>query len=310
MNRPSLNAAGIVLAFALVASIARGADQPPQVQVLRYLGSGKAGTPHGPRVLLSGVAVVNGRTVQLPLQVANDAKPQDGPKKELQSSVEGLKRGDYIEVTLETDKNGTISVTKIEPYTLKPGEDSPNGFVFHETYDKTEGSKTNHMVKLSKFGQEVLAIIPTHKDDTGALVPDADVTAAAGKLKDGDVAWAQLAPGRMPLVTGLGPWSDPQTGKLVKVETQEEDGQKHDVVQIDKDGTPVTLLVPGSLEGKKWVSDYKVLSAVKRLRPGSQVQYMAFENSGGKLVLHEIEAAKPQAKTASGTGTPAKPAAK
>ena len=80
-------------------------------------------------------------------------------------------------------------------------------------------------------------------------------------------------------------------GKMTEAEVA--NGLKGPAVEIEQDGKPVTLLIPGKMAGQKWVPDMKVAGMAKGTRTGTAVLVKTRE-SDGKTFLKEM---KPAPKT-------------
>jgi hypothetical protein len=261
------------------------------------------GTEQGNRggqqvTIVVATALANGQRIKLavPNETPRGAKAPatPAPKKEIMTAVGKLKAGDICK--LDVGKEGTLGfvVTSIEPYDAKPGEDTPNGYVFSKTYDKP-GKVASTLVVLTKLGVEHQFTIAMKKDEKGVMAQDPDVVAAIGKLQPGNTVWIQQQ-GKS-VLTVIEPYVEPQNGKLGKVGETEIDGHKVPSAEVETDGgKTVTLLVPVNQVGKLFVPDRTIKAELGKVRMGSQVQFRVHED-GDKLWLREI------------TPAPAKPAA-
>ena len=116
---------------------------------------------------------------------------------------------------------------------------------------------------------------------------------ALDNLKEGDVVYATLVPGRVPMLAAVYPYKDPQSGKLVKMTEQELDGRKAPAAEIDAaDGSKITAFVPGKLVNKRWVPDQMMVRQVRLIRPNSEILFVTHDQDG-KPVLIQIAKAPP-----------------
>jgi len=251
-------------------SIAFAADEP---QVYRYKENKKVRVQGEEHVVLLVEAPRGGHPGRL--VVPNE----DGkPKKDLMSAVDGLSAGSLIQATTQNEKGAPMLQT-VASYSTKPGEDTPNGYVFIESKPAKEGSKDQAVV-LSKLGEKTTVAVPGDAD--------ASVTDVVQKLKKQDPVWVDLSPGRQPTLLAILPYEEPKTGKLLKVAPADVEGHKGFEAQIDDNGKITHALIPGKMHNKVWVTDQRVLSSARRLRAGSEIRYRVQEVSGTTW-LREIQ---------------------
>lgn len=271
------------VAFALIALINIPSVAAEKGDVFKFLGGGEGNAAGHKAAFVNLQPLTGGAPVRL--FVANDDKNQ--PRSEIIGKLKDLQPGQLVRVELEK-WNGNPAVRSIEQVTVKPGEDTPHGFVFAEAY---QDLKTHQqVVKLTRYGQPVVVAVPMTKDG-----PDAALMDRVNKFKEGDVVLAQLASGRVPQLLSIYPYSAPQTGKVQKVEEKEVEGQKRTAVVIDAEGKTVTALVPGKTVNKRWQSDPQIQRAAKSVRPGTEVDFISLDDDG-KTLLIDIQKARPAPK--------------
>ena len=142
--------------------------------------------------------------------------------------------------------------------------------------------------------------LPNVKDEKGKPTPDPDLVNAVQTLKQGDVVYALFAQiGRVPVLTAVYPYSEPQTGKVTKVSDQAMDNNgKTTAVDIEtSDGKTITALVPGKVSNKHWVADPNLLRLAHSFKAGTDVVYMA-RTDGDKTFLIDIAKARQHRATA------------
>jgi hypothetical protein len=265
--------------------------------VVKYVAHKEKVPYQGKLVMVLGVEPLEGgRTMELVV------KNQDMNKKEYNpvlntDNVNALQKGDPIKIRLD-DSRPKPMVTYLKKYDLKPGEENPKTFVFENFFQQGEGRQAYTAVVLSKFDEFKTVAVPQKKTKEGQAEPDAEIGALLPELKTGDVVEAEIRNGQpVPVLVSLERYSPPQTGKFLKlVEEDVAEGQKGSAVEIDQGGKTVKALVQGKLQGKKWVTDGKVLAAARKLKPEAEVVYRT-RTEGEKLWLKEIEPApKPRDK--------------
>ncbi len=281
-----------VTAFVLMLPLARPAAADDLVG--KFITARRAQFAGMPRLVVEVTSVANGRSVNLAVPNQDEKKAMFDPNPALLSIVKSLKPGDVVKATFAMQNNSAIVQTLVV-YPLKPGEELPNAFVFGESYDKKEGKIDYQMIDAKRFDQAITFVIPNKKDASGELAPDPQMLADAGKFKSGDIVLIDAAPGRPhPTIKSIELYTAPVAGHFVKSEDHEvEAGQKTTAVELEADGKTITALVPGHLDGKKWVVDAKVLGEVKRLRPNSDVMFRLAEDNG-KSWIRAIEMAPKQ----------------
>jgi len=227
---------------------------------------------------------------------------QYDPDSHLLDSVQDLKSGDLVEVTVAMPRNGRPAMLhSIRPYELKPGEDQPNGYVFAGSDEQQSGSSTQTVVELRKLGQKIKVSVARTKSAAGAYESDPKIVADLSQFKEGDSVFAEISGGT--LVT-IEPYTAPQLGKLIKIDETEVDGHKVKTAHIDQDGKTIDAMVPGKANGRAWSPDTMITRQLSRLKPGEQVQFRT-KDDGGKSWIRSIEPAPKNA-----TETPAQPATK
>lgn len=242
-------------------------------------------------------------------QVARVAIPNKGgnrvqydPDNHLADAVQDLKPGDLVEISVEMPRLGRPAMLRsIKPYELKPGEDQPNGYVFAGTDEQQSGSSTQTIVELTKLGQKIKVSVARTKSAAGAYEADPKIVSDLSQFKEGDSVFAEISGGT--LIT-IEPYTDPQFGKLIKIDETEVDGHKVKTAHIDQDGKTIDAMVPGKANGRAWSPDTMITRQLSRLKPGEQVQFRTKDDSG-KSWIRSIEPAPKNA-----AETPAQPATK
>lgn len=284
------------------AAVATGAIQSASAQekkktrmVVKYAGhqdDGKHRYLGKPVMLLAVEPVEGGRPVELVVPNKDMGARGDkfDPIPQVADVVRGLKRGDTIKIELDESKPSPF-VTYAKPYKLKPGESEPNAYVFENTFRKEEGRSTYTAVVLSRYEEHTTFAVQQRRDKEGDMASDAAILDLLQKLKTGEIVEAEIKDGgRTPVLTGLERYAPPQTGKFVKMAEQDVDGQKAPAVELEREGKPLTALVAGKMQGKRWVADARVLAAAKKLKADADVVYRARDDEG-KLWLKEIQPA-------------------
>ncbi|MDB5329726.1 MAG: hypothetical protein JWP03_877 [Phycisphaerales bacterium] len=269
----------VVVAGLCMLSPALGKDE----ETVAKFGAMSKGNAAGHQAYMIIALGVNGKQLSLVVPNEDDRKPMPVPKAEVYDVAKGLKSGDWIKVSYDS-MPPLLVIKTLETYTLKPGEDTPNGYVFRGAADKEVGKAKNTYVTVTKFGQEMVFAIATRKIEKGGTEPEPELQTAANNFKEGDAVWIQL---QGKTVTAIEPYTQPLTGKVVKVSETEVDDHKTPSAEVDQEGKTLTLLVPGKLNGKIWTPDPKLAGEVKKLKPGAAIQFRTHEE-GDKVWVREI----------------------
>ncbi len=229
-----------------------------------------------------------------PVQVGITNKDEKGykvdPVTDILDQIKAVAPGDMVKViyTIESDK--THMMRSIAAYPMQPGMELPNAYLFHEMYDHSENHNVLTLVDAKRFDKVTSFALPNKKDSTGAMAPDPDLTASINKLKDGQVVLINATNGvKYPVIKSIEVYNTPQSGTLKAIKPADVDGNKTTEADIEVDGSPVTVVVPGHLEGKRWTVDGKVLSELRKFKPGAMVTFRIVEDNGNSY-LRDIEA--------------------
>jgi hypothetical protein len=239
---------------------------------------------------------VDGKVIRVGVQNKDAPNSQDeaykaDPQTELVDQIKAVAPGDIVKLEYTMEEDGTYMMKSIAPYPMEPGMELPNAYLFKEMYDHTEQTATKTLVDLKRFDDVVTFSLPAKKDSSGAMAPDPELVAALGKLKEGQIVLVDATPGSPNrILRSIEPYNTPQTGKITSIKLTEVDGNKTTAAEIDVDGTPVTVVVPGKLDGKRWVVDSKVLSKLRNFRPGANVTFRIITDNGTSY-LRDIKAA-------------------
>lgn len=250
------------------------------------------GTSQGNGVMMVSLTIIGPGGSRIRLAVPNEKMTKGAtgtpqPKKDLAAVIKKLNPGDVVKISAEKGELGPTLIS-IDPYDAKPGEDTPNGYVFSKTFDNP-GKNPTLTVVLTKFGVEFKFFVATKKDEKGVPVQDPDVLAAIDKLQSGNSVWIQYIQqsGKL-ILQSIEPYVDPKLGKLGKQADTEVDGHRVPSAEVETDGGKiVTLYVPVKEVGKAFLPDKTVLAQLKKLKMGTQVAYRVHEE-GDKLWLREI----------------------
>jgi hypothetical protein len=292
--RPRAILAAVLASLTLFAAVRPAAAQEKKKThlVVRYVAHQEDGRYRyqGKPLMVLAVESLDGRQAEL-LVPNRDMSKNDriDPLPRVLDTVRALKKGDPIRIELDDAKPRPF-VVDVKPYKLKPGETDPKAYVFENSYRKEEGRSSYTAVVLSRFDEHTTYAVQQKRDKDGDMSSDPAIIELLPKLKTGDVVEAEIKPGATPVLTGLERYAMPQNGKFVKLTEQDVEGQKAPAVELEREGKPVTAVVVGKLQGKRWVPDGRVVAASRKLKPDAEVVFRA-RDDGGKLWLKEIEPA-------------------
>lgn len=220
---------------------------------------------------------------------------------DLETTIGKLTKGDVVELKLSS-WNGVMQIDYIKKIDVKPAEEAPHGFIFQEFYN--EQGTGNPIIRVTKFGESYELTIQNVKGEKGAVEPDPELLDAVQKFKAGEAVYIQANPGRVPIVTEIFPYTDPQQGKVTKVSQVEVEGGKTAQMDIEtNDGKTVTALVPGKMANKRFVPNSILANQVHSMKPGTEVQYTTRSANGKTYLVEVARAPKPAVSGKVGSGS-------
>jgi hypothetical protein len=268
--------------------------------VIKYGGTlYKAINGTGPHEVFRGLALPNGQPVTLAIANADESKPTYAPDPKVEAAMKEFKPGDFIDIVCAPGKMASIAplVQTATAYAVQPGEEDPHGYVFEESFTQKHGNQDTNIVTLSRFKQKAMYLVPTHLDG-GDVVADDVMLGIVGKLQPKQVVYAQVTGGPTPMVTLLAPWANHFTGKFVKFDEKvavDTDNDMGPAVELtDSTGKAVTALIPGTLQGKRWVPQSPLMTEARRLKPGSEVDFITADSGDNRIWLVNIATPKPE----------------
>lgn len=260
-------------------------------------------------MVIVGFDPLTGTRRQFPV---NNQPPQDKtkppkyePNPRVAGNVNDAKPGSFLKLEVKAGMNNTVYAERAEPFEPAAHEEEPGTFVVYEAFKDTVDGTDVFKVTLTKFGKFFECYAPMVPAEGGkGKVPDPQVVAQAEAVKKKDVVEATIAPqGGMLVVTSVDPYQEQKQGKFTKLADADVAGQKGQAVDVQgSDGQTATLLVPGKLTGKKWVSDAGVLAEARKVKPGTAVLYRTREVEGKTYVRQIVAAPKESGKVAKAGG--------
>jgi nitrogen regulatory protein PII len=290
----------------------RSCDEVPSDQhldtyevVVKYSGKlykGSNGT--GIHELFQGLQMPNGPVITFAI-INDESKPAYTPDQKVEVALKAFNAGDVIDlICIPSKARGGAPLISSQyiptAYTVRTGETDKNGWVFEEQFTHKEKQRDVQVVTLSRFKQKSMFLIPTHPDpaNPGDMLPDEIIMGIIGKLKPQDVVYVQAGTGNNPTIKMLAPWANHATGKFAQFDTDkpvDANNNTGPAVEVtDASGKTVTALIPGSMNGKKWVADGTVVGQARRLKADAEVDYLTADSGDGRIWLVSIAAAKPE----------------
>jgi hypothetical protein len=255
-------------------------------------------------MVISGTEVLTGKQRQFGVENEEPQNKNKGPKYDpktrVAEAVKDMKPGEYLKIEPKEMKNSSVAwVDKAEVYKPAEHEEEPGVYIMFEAYKKEEGGANNYVVSLTKFAKFFDCYAPMVQDEKKNSVPDPEIVRVGEAAKKKDIVQATITQqGKFLVVTSLDPYQAKQEGKFGKVAEADVAGQKGQAVEVEQDGKSVTLLLPGKLSGKRWVTDPGLLADAKKMKPGTAVEFHTREVEG-KTYLRQLAAAPKE------TGKPA-----
>jgi TusA-related sulfurtransferase len=201
-------------------------------------------------------------------------------------ALKTMKPGDLVEATGKQDNNQDI-VASFQVYALRDGEERPEVFLY--VSDSAGAS-----VKLYKMGQFSEPKLPTVADAAGKSAPDPKLAEALSKVSPGQMVQVEFQPHSNPqILQSIEVFPSPETGVVSKLADADvpgagaAPGAKTPSIEITIGSDVKTVLVPGRLEGNKWVPDAKLARQLKMFKVGDKVRLRA-RADGEQFWLREI----------------------
>ncbi len=155
--------------------------------------------------------------------------------KDIMDFAQELKPGDYVSLTYGA-AGSYLFVSRIEAYSLKLGEDLPGMFLFSKCATEKVKDKDVTGIKVTRFGAELVLVVPQAKNDQGKMAPKEDLMKAIDGFKPGNVVEVKFSGTNLQSIKAYQP---PQLGVFQKVEKVKVD---------DKDVTTVKIRIEGDIQ--------------------------------------------------------------
>lgn len=223
---------------------------------------------------------------QIRLILPNSDRDRYSPKKEDADLVSGMQPGQFVQATSHL-ADGAMTIDSVASWSPRPGEETPHGYVYL-TSGASDKNPADLQVALMKFGEPVNITVPGQPGADGTAAPDPAIAAELKQVEQGDVVWADVIPGKTPVLAAIVHWSEAQQGRLMRVGPADVDGQRGFAAEIATDTKPVTALIPLTTQKGKSSTDPRLLAAARKVGNGSQVLFRVRED-GEKTWLLEIE---------------------
>lgn len=282
----------------------------PDPVVIKVESAGKGKVMAEEVYTVTGIDVMTGQKRVFAVENQRPQNPRDLPKYDpnprVKEEVDKVKPGEYLKIEPKWNRWGggqTYTapagnygrnaqapaewIDDAEPYLLTEHEEEPGVFVYDGSFlDDLEagGQKVEiYAIELIKLGRPIKAMAPMVPEGK-KMIPDPVLMAQAEELMKAyrENAKTRNAPkmvieatisqqGEYFFVTAIDAYQAPRTGTLTKVTEVDIDGNKGQAVEIDENGKAVTMLIPGKLVGKRWVTDFGIAAFAKKAKPGTPV---------------------------------------
>lgn len=236
----SLTTVCLLVAFAQAGVVGKGGNkntavQPklgdPKTAICRYMGPPVLDNYLGKRVpKITMMQLPSGKPLSLVLWATDEGKTPVW----FEELVKNSKKGDVYEVNYAVaDQNKQAVLDRMNEYTLKPGEEEENVFIFEDLKDEKDGT-----FKVSKFGASGELTLPQTRGSNKKMGPDETMLALLKDLKSGSSVELTMVGGK---VKTLRKYERPRWGKFVKLSTKTVAGKELKAVEVDAYGNTLTL---------------------------------------------------------------------
>jgi hypothetical protein len=159
--------------------------------------------------------------------------------KDLMDLAQDLKPGDYVSLTYGA-AGSYLFVSRMETYSLKLGEDQPGMFLFSKCATEKVKDKEITGIKVTRFGAELVLVVPEAKNSEGKMAPKEDLMKAIKGFKAGDVVEVKFSGTNLQSIKAYEP---PQLGVFQKIEKVKVDDKDVTTVEIKIEGDIQTLTI-------------------------------------------------------------------
>lgn len=236
---------------------------------------------HRPNLLLNVRDVLTGAT--------RDVVVLEGGEAPFWKKVGQAREGEMFSMTTIADRVSEY-VTTIDIYEARAGETTAGVFVFVDQHQESIDGQQRTVMKVFKLGRAGKVLVPNVTDAKGKVAPDPKLMEMIRKTKRGDMIEAATTGGETPTLKTIEPYTKPVVAKVLGLMDAKVEGGMTPAIAAELNGEPLTLLVPGRLDGNKtWISDGPMRLAIRKLKPGERV--MVRFSAGEQKWIKEIDRA-------------------
>lgn len=194
-------------------------------------------------------------------------------------------KGELVNITLTGES--VSSVTRFEgPKELK----NPHTYTFEGLVEKTTGAASRPVVKLSRFGTTIEALIPTRPGLDGMQPqPDEALIGRIRNFSNGQVVQAEFvanssaATKNLPVLVDIDVPRPPRGGDFVKSAMHKDPaGKTIPAIVIETEGTEQTFLLPAASATAPNPAAAAISALRNKLKPGYGVQFSASVATGSQ----------------------------
>lgn len=281
----------------------------PEPLVIRFEAAQRQKLLGNDIMVVTGTEVLTGKERQFGVENETpqnkNGQPKYEPNARILEEINKVKTGDYFRIEPKSPKN-TYSkdaiawIDKAAPFTAAEHEAEPGVYVLFDSYKEKKDGVDVYVITLTKFGKYYDCYAPMVQDGKNQ-VPDANIVKIADEVKKKEIVEATLQPaGKNYFVTSMDAYQAARPATFTKLADADLQGQKAPAVELKDAGNDATLLIPGKMNGKRWVVDSALLADAKKLKPGSAILIRTREVDGKSYVRQIALAPKDP------TATPAK----
>ncbi len=211
---------------------------PPREVIAKYVTSASSTSMLAVRL----VVATTGANLELPAETSySDGKQV--PSSQVQAIIKASEPGDYFKVSVAT-VNGRQVIKKMDRYTLKPGEDEPNVYVFEGVKEEKVNNRPTQFVTATKFEQSFKFQVPPGRDPVTSkpAAANPDIMATVGSFKSGDsVEIVSIKAGQAATLKSIKAYQPPKEAQFSKVTTTKLADKEVPALEVQIDGQAQTL---------------------------------------------------------------------
>jgi len=253
------------------------APPPPKTELVKFVELKELRAGVNKKYALKFMQLGTNKTMEFPVELETTTRDFD--------DLRDMKNGEYVTIDISRLEGGKFAVTAAEAYSLKPGEEEDDVYLFYDVIEQKIGTQNKAVLRVSKLGQRTLFVLPSTVNRSGRPEVKEEFKEFLDGLSDGDSIVISAGPGQPRTVKAVSAYEPPDVGTFVKLRdiTDEKKNRTTVVIISDLGNKEHTF---GLLPAKKAA----VLAKLKPVKEDTLVQYRITTDDKGTWLV-DIKAA-------------------